>query len=185
MGRRGPPPKPSAIREQDGTAIPKSVAVNEPRYGSAGPPKPSGMGRLAGKIWDQLAGDLEEAGVLRSVDWLAFRNLCEDEALLEDMRAGLKKALAELSRQAKEKQSKIIGNALVHFTNTTGGRRILGSIRELATSCITQRREFGLTPASNTRVESFAPMGGGAGETIDSALDGDESEFYHAPELVQ
>lgn len=139
------------------------------------------MSGIAKKIWDDLAPQLEAAGVLRSVDTLAFQNLCEDEATLRMLQAGLKKALIKL---AKDKGAEILGNPIFHFSMTTGGRRALGSIRELANACTIHRREFGLTPASNTRVESTGVPGMPAMDSIDMALGGDESDFF-VPDTLQ
>ncbi len=185
MGRRGPPPKPSAIRERDGTKVPPGVAVNEPRYVPQAPKVPAGMTPGAKKIWKTLVYTLEASGVLREIDWLAFRCLCEDEAFLQDLRAGLAIALKQLKERAVANNVTLLGNAAAHFAKTTEGRRLLGSIREIATSCITQRREFGLTPASNTRVEANGTGGvAGVADEIEEALCGTPADFYQ-PDLVQ
>ena len=50
---------------------------------------------------------------------------------------------------------------MVHLSRAVEGRRTLSTIRELAAQIIVQRREFGLTPASNSRVTA------GAAATVD------------------
>ena len=176
MGRRGPPPKPSAVRALEGTH--GTGVVNEPRYVSLAPKKPAGMTPAAGRIWNRLVSEMEGSGVLRVVDWMALGSLCEDQATLDQLREGLRFSLKSVEAEAKKQgvDLKSIGGALIQFTKTTNGRRVLGSIRELTTSLIVQRREFGLTPASNTRVEAQG-AGGLPMDSIERALCGSADEF--------
>lgn len=112
------------------------------------------------------------------VDWMALGSLCEDQATLDQLREGLRFSLKSVEAEAKKQgvDLKSIGGALIQFTKTTNGRRVLGSIRELTTSLIVQRREFGLTPASNTRVEAQG-AGGLPMDSIERALCGSADEF--------
>ena len=187
MGRRGPPPKPSAVRAMEGMKQRAGRgSVNEPRHISLAPKKPHGMTPAAGKIWDRLVSEMEGSGVLRVIDWMALGGLCEDQAMLDQLRVGLKSALKRIQVQAKEQgvELKTIGDQLSQFTITTGGRRLIGSIRELTTSLIVQRREFGLTPASNTRVEAQG-AGGLPMDSIERALCGTSDEFSDSTFPVQ
>jgi len=80
-------------------------------------------------------------------------------AMLDTLRKGLAAQAREITNKAKEKKQQISGNALTALSRTTEGRRTLSTIRELSAQIIIQRREFGLTPSSSTRVQA---SGGGA-----------------------
>ena len=100
---------------------------------------------------------MAHAGVLRRVDGGALAMLCEDLAMLDDLRKGLAAQVREVTKKAAEKKQQISGNALTVLSRTTEGRRTLTTIRELAAQVIIQRREFGLTPSSSARVQASGP----------------------------
>jgi hypothetical protein len=87
--------------------------------------------------------------------------LCEDIAMLETLRKGLEEMAHEIGKQAEKQGKSVVGGPMVHLSRTIEGRRTLSTIRELAAQIIIQRREFGLTPASNSRVTA------GADATVD------------------
>ncbi len=82
--------------------------------------------------------------------------LCEDIAMLETLRKGLEQMAREIAKQAKKQGKSVVGGPMVHLSRTIEGRRTLATIRELTAQVIVQRREFGLTPASNSRVAGTA-----------------------------
>jgi phage terminase small subunit len=121
------------------------------------------MSAAARKQWDGLVGEMANSGVLRRVDGGALSMLCEDLAMLDTLRKGLAAQAREITNKAKEKKQQISGNALTVLSRTTEGRRTLSTIRELSAQIIIQRREFGLTPSSSTRVQAS----GGGSQFID------------------
>jgi len=121
------------------------------------------MSAGARKQWDALVDEMALSGVLRRVDGGALAMLCQDLAMLDTLRKGLAAQAREITNKAKEKKQPISGNALTALSRTTEGRRTLSTIRELSAQIIIQRREFGLTPSSSTRVQSS----GGAAQFID------------------
>lgn len=129
------------------------------------------MSAGARKIWDQLVNEMAGSGVLRSVDALALEQLCEDQAMLDDLRGGLAEMAREISKQAKEGKRTLPGGALVALSRTIEGRRTLATIRELSGQIIVQRREFGLTPASNSRLQTAERTGLGL-DPLENALCG-------------
>ena len=78
--------------------------------------------------------------------------------MLEILRKGLREMASEIAKQAKKQDKSVVGGPIVHLSRTIEGRRTLATIRELSGQIIIQRREFGLTPASNSRVA----VGGGS-----------------------
>lgn len=152
MGLRGPAPIPTAIRILNGNPSRRPLPTNEPQYASGVPDKPPGMSAGARRTWDSLVAEMAPSGVLRPVDAGALAMLCEDIGLLETMRKGLGQMAREITQQAKKQGKSVVGGPMVHLSRTIEGRRTLSTMRELAAQIIVQRREFGLTPASNSRV---------------------------------
>ena len=150
------PRKPTAVLELTG-AFRKDPQRrrNEPGYSPGVPDQPPGMSEAARKIWDSLVDELVGSGVLRTIDAWAFADLCEDQAMLNEMRAGLEDLKRKLVEGAKEKgQTLTTRAALIGISRSTEGRRMLATIRELAAAVTSQRHEFGLTPASNSRIQA-------------------------------
>src|ERR1700686_1526746 len=159
MGVRGTPPTPTKIRILNGNPSRRPLPVNEPQFTSGVPERPSGMSAGARKQWNELVGEMANAGILRRVDGGALAMLCEDEAMIHMLRTGLAAQAREITKKAKDKKQQITGNALTVLSRTTEGRRTLTSIRELAAQIIIQRREFGWTPSSSSRVQASGPGG--------------------------
>ncbi len=159
MGVRGTLPTPTKIRVLNGNPSRRPLPANEPQFVPGVPDRPTGMSAGARKQWDGLVSEMANSGVLRRVDGGALAMLCEDLAMLDTLRKGLAAQASEITKKAKEKKQQISGNALTALSRTTEGRRTLSTIRELSAQIIIQRREFGLTPSSSTRVQA---SGGGA-----------------------
>lgn len=128
------------------------------------------MSAGARRAWDELVVEMAP-GVLRPVDRGALASLCEDLAMLEILRRGLREMASEIARQAKKQGKSVVGGPMVHLSRTIEGRRTLSTIRELAGQLLVQRREFGLTPASNSRVETSG-VNGSLMDPLEAALCG-------------
>jgi phage terminase small subunit len=172
MGLRGPPPKPTSIRVFEGVPGHRPLAVNEPQYLPGVPDRPKGMSPGARKIWDALVDEMASSGVLRTVDALALVQLCEDQAMLDTLRQGMAEMTREIAKKAKEKKLDLPGGPLIQLSRTIEGRRTLATIREISAQIIVQRREFGLTPASNSRVQAGASGAIGFVDPLERALCG-------------
>jgi phage terminase small subunit len=170
MGLRGPPPKPTRIRVLEGIRGHRPLP-NEPQYPPGIPQRPTGMSAGARKVWDTLVSEMAESRVLRPVDGMALVQLCEDQAMLDTLRKGMAEMTREISKKAKEKKMDLPGGALIQLSRTIEGRRTLSTIRELSGQIIVQRREFGLTPASNSRVQTLT-SGSGLMDPLEQALCG-------------
>lgn len=174
MGLRGPAPKPTAVRIFEGNRSRRPLPQNEPQYRHAVPTPPWPLSKDARKLWDALVEEMGASGVLRKVDGPALAQLCEDQAMLNDLRAGLHLWKDRMIAQVKAEggdggasSAELARLALVKITQSTQGRRTLASIRELSSQIIVQRREFGLTPASNSRVNA---IGGTTEDPLEAAL---------------
>jgi phage terminase small subunit len=162
MGKRGPAPKPTELRKLEGNPSRRPFPPNEPVYPPGLPLKPKRMSRAAGRIWDQLVDEMAGAYILRGVDQRALWHLCEDEALIEEAYAGIWKMVAQLKLQAKNQGKELPAGAFMSLLTMVSGRRAMSAIRDLSVRAVVQRREFGLTPSSRSRVETLdAPFRAG------------------------
>ena len=89
-----------------------------------------------------------------------------------DLRKGMAEMTREISKKAKEKKMELPGGPLIQLSRTIEGRRTLSTIRELSAQIIVQRREFGLTPASNGRVQTAGDGSSGFMDPLEKALCG-------------
>jgi len=154
MGLRGPAPKPTAVRKLEGNPSRRPLPENEPQYALGVPTRPKKMSRQARAVWDELVGEMQYTGLLCHVDQRALWQLAEDEAILSEVYSGIWQMVAALEKKAREEKKKIPGGALFAILNMTSGRLAMSAIRSLANRVIIERREFGLTPSSRSRIES-------------------------------
>lgn len=161
MGLRGPAPKPSELRKLEGMRGHRPLPPKEPQYPVGLPVKPRRMSPGARKIWDELVDEMAGAYILRSVDRRALWHLCEDEALLEEAYAGIWKMVRALKKKAKAEGKELTAGAVMSVLTMATGRSALVAIRDLSVRAVIQRREFGLTPASRSRVEALDGLFGG------------------------
>jgi hypothetical protein len=154
MGLRGPSPKPTGVRILEGNPSRRPLPANEPAYPPIDPRPPKKTSRQAKPFWEELVAEMVPANVLRSVDQRALWQLAEDEALLSEAYAGLWKTIKALQDKAKTEGKELPGGPLFALVSMTGGRLAMNAIRDLAARVIIERREFGLTPSSRTRVQA-------------------------------
>ena len=154
MGLRGPAPKPTGVRILEGSRAHRPLPENEPQYTPGVPRKPKKISRYAKLVWDELVAEMEPANVLRSVDQRALWQLAEDEALLAEAYAGLWKMVRALQDKAKSEGKELPGGPLFALVSMTSGRLAMNVIRDLGARVLIERREFGLTPSSRTRISA-------------------------------
>lgn len=95
MGRRGPPPEPTALKLLKGNPGKRAINHDEPKLPEAKAKPPKGLTGRALKVWKEMAGDLVTAGVLKSGDGPVFRVYCELVADVESYTALCRKVGAE------------------------------------------------------------------------------------------
>jgi len=169
MGKRGPAPKPTELRKLEGNPSRRPMPKNEPQYPAGLPVKPKRMSPGAARIWEKLIDEMAGAYILRSVDQRALWHLCEDEALIEEAYAGIWKMIRTLKKKAKAENKVLPGGAVMALLSMTSGRMAMSSVRDLSVRAVIQRREFGLTPSSRSRVETLDAQfsGGTTGGPVD------------------
>ena len=142
---------------------------NEPQYPPGIPAKPKKISRQAQRVWEELVDEMAPANVLRSVDQRALWQLAEDEALLSEAYAGLWKMIRAVEDKAKKEGKELPGGALFALVSMTSGRLAMNAIRDLAARVLIERREFGLTPSSRTRISA---AGDGSIDSLEMKLCG-------------
>lgn len=121
MGRRGPPPEPTALKLLRGNPGKRAINHDEPKLAPSDAKPPKGLTGRALGVWKEHASDLIAAGVLKAPDRLVFRTFCELVAEVEKYtrlcgkvgaenasRLGYPKRLDVLRRQQRE-YSSILG----------------------------------------------------------------------------
>lgn len=85
MGKRGPAPKPTALKKLQGNPGKRSLPAGEPQphVGSRTPSVPAWLDEEAKKIWQRYARTMWELRLLTEIDVEAFAALCESMALYQ------------------------------------------------------------------------------------------------------
>lgn len=172
MGIRGRVPLPTKLHILNGNPSNRPLNMNEPRFTAGVPDPPDTLSEGAKRHWERLIEEMAASGVLRRVDSGALAMLCEDVAMLDELRAGLADQTREITQKAAKMGQKLVGNALSMLARTTDGRRTLCSMRELAAQIIIQRREFGLTPAASSRIQAMGSGDIAFSDPLEKALCG-------------
>lgn len=141
MGRRGPPPTPSAIKQMRGTSRPCRSNPDEPKIPLVVPPVPHGLDRTERRHWDRWVDELVMLGLIGTLHGPALEQLVRAEVrLLRARKAHVKYGAVEVDTK-------------------TGATRRSGYAVELDAAEAAYRRwiaEFGATPAQATRVRASA-----------------------------
>lgn len=148
MAIRGRKPKPTVLKVLSGNPGKRPLNEKEPKPDIMEPRKPYGvMPKRALKIWNELAPQLLELGVLTVIDGPAFALLCIHWAIAIEA--------SKLVREAEEE----LGQGII--TEDDRGRerkhRALQVLRDATREFKSLGAEFGLTPSSRSRLEIEAP----------------------------
>ena len=73
MGRRGPKPEPSAIKEIKGTG---GFGITEPKPKPIVPKCPAYLSKIAKREWKRIVPELDRLGLLTCVDGAALESYC-------------------------------------------------------------------------------------------------------------
>jgi P27 family predicted phage terminase small subunit len=154
MGKRGPPPKPSKLKQLQGSYRPDRAAPNEMAPPPGVPDRPAWLDAEARKEWDRVVPQLVAVGVLTSLDGSMLANYCaahslavratrryqEDGLMIDGPREGVKvkHPMIQVAKEARA-QARLIGD------------------------------EFGLTSSSRSRIRTPDWTPGGAGAATAAA----------------
>ena len=139
MGYRGPAPTPSAIRRLEGNPSRRPLNSHEPKPRANRPRMPKHLDERAQKEWRRLVPMLEQMRVLTEADGIALANLCVDYSILQQAQESLSKTglLSKTTKTGMIHQSPLLNIISVTTDRVTRGLR-----------------EFGLTPASRSRIQA-------------------------------
>lgn len=150
MGRRGPPPKPSALKRAHGTYRPDRAAPNEVAPAPGVPDMPRWLDAEGRREWKRVVPQLEALGVLATVDRAMLADYCAAHSLA--VRATREYQRAPLMTEGPHG----------HVPNP-----LLKVAKEARAQAARLGAEFGLSAASRTRIS--AP---------ERKPEGDESEDF-------
>lgn len=138
MGRRGPPPKPTALKLVAGNPGKKPLPKNEAKPKIELPTQPRHLSAAAREEWDRLAPVLMRLGLLTRLDRAAFAAYCQAWGRYVEAEEMLSKASA--------------------LAFTASGYPIINPWATISKQAVEQMTrllgEFGLTPAARTRINT-------------------------------
>ncbi len=145
-GRRGPAPKPTALRLLEGTHL-ERVNPDEPQPRAALPELDEGASAEVAAVFDRLVTELEAMGIAHASDSDSLRCFCEAVVV-------------------HRKASALIAKSNVLIPGLHGGpvrNPALAVQRDAAQTIRAFAQEFGLTPSARSRITT--------GATSDAAQD--------------
>ncbi len=152
MGRRGPPPKPTALKILEGNPGKRPLNKREPQPKKDAPRCPAWLNSEAKAAWRRVVPELKHMGVLTCVDGDALAVYCDTWS------------------RWKQAVRFIHENGEVYTIKDDVGRvkyvqqfPQVAIARNLLTALNRYQQEFGLTPASRSRIVTAERAGEGSG----------------------
>lgn len=138
MGRRGPAPKPSALKELAGNPGKRALNRAEPKQAGKRPPCPKHLQGEAKKEWNRITRQLLILGLLTEVDRAALAAYCQCWA-----------RWVEAEEELRKPDHRMV-------TTTESGYPVVSPWMGIANQSMKQMlrflAEFGMTPASRSRL---------------------------------
>jgi P27 family predicted phage terminase small subunit len=145
MGRRGPPPTPTALKILRGNPGRRPLNLREPAPPSAIPSPPTHLDAVARSEWRRVVPQLAKAQLLTLVDRAALTGYCLAWSASVD-------ATRKLAAS-----STILTSVKGYPYQNPEVLRLNQALKQL----LRFSQEFGMTPASRSRIEVDAPPVGG------------------------
>jgi len=146
MGRRGPPPKPTALKLLAGNPGKKPLNAREPQPRTSTPHCPEWLSDDAKKVWRRLVPELKVMKVLAAVDADALAAYCHTYTRWREAEEFLSKH--GMVYPIRDDQGRV--KCMVQFPQVAIARNLLLVLRAY-------QQEFGLTPASRSRIQIGEP----------------------------
>ncbi len=137
MSRKGPAPKPTALKQLQGNPGRRPVNDREPKVDVSLPEAPSHLDAGAVREWNRIAPILEKMGCLSEGDRGALAGMCSTWSLYVNAMESFKNG-GPFDRNPD-------GKILIHPAFYTA--------QKLIKQYFTMASEFGLTPSSRTRIK--------------------------------
>ena len=142
MGRRGPPPKPTRIRLLQGNPGKRPINKREPKPPLNSPRCPAWLSPEAKRAWARMVPKLQRMKILSFVDGEALASFCQTHARW--------KAAEQFLNQhgdvypLRDENGRV--RCMQQFPQVAIARHLLVQLKNFY-------QEFGMTPASRTRIE--------------------------------
>ncbi len=141
MGRRGPAPEPTKLKILKGNPGKRKLNDREPQPDPTMPECPDWLSEDAKQCWDELAPQLDAMGVLTSVDGQALTAYCQTWSRWKAAELFIQKHGE--TYPLKDEHGKL--KYLQQFPQVSIARQLLQVLNRY-------QQEFGMTPASRTRI---------------------------------
>lgn len=137
MARRGPPPKPTHLKVLEGNPGKRPISQNEPKPKPIAPKCPTWLIKEAKREWKRLVPELEKLGLLTVIDGTAMAAYCQAYARWRE---------AEEFMTKHGTVMKTPSGYMQQVPHVSIANMAMKNMRAFCT-------EFGLTPASRTRID--------------------------------
>ena len=148
MAQRGRKPKPTAIKLVEGNPGKRPLNTNEPKPKSKAPSCPKWLEGEAKKEWRRLAKQMEQLGILTEVDRAAFAGYCQAYARWKD------------AEEFISKHGAIVKTPSGYWQQVPQVSIAQQYLKQMSKFC----EQFGLTPASRSRIVADSTQGDAADE---------------------
>ena len=156
-------PKPTALRVLEGNPGKRALNAREPRPLDGEPEMPKHLDTVARKEWRRLVPLLLSMRVLTEADGIALANLCQAYSTLIQAQNLMRKA-------SDSGKSALLMKTPAGYAMQSPLLSIINSQMEIIAR---QLREFGLTPASRSRIMAAAAGEFGGMDALERKLCGD------------
>lgn len=154
MGRRGPPPKPTALKLVSGNPGGRPLNQAEPVPPAGAPDTPAFADERALAVWQQLVPRLSRIGLARTTDGQALERYCVLLVHWRDAAAFVAK-FGSVYQAKRPRKKKAKGARATEADVEIDPFRPFPQVAILARlnrELVMLEREFGLTPASRSRI---------------------------------
>lgn len=148
MGKRGPKPKPTAIKLLHGNRSKRPLNLHEPKPSAAPPRCPAWLDAEAKACWRVLIPQLRDMGVLTRIDANALTNYCETWSRWKRAVLFLQKNGDVYSLKDDQGNPKCV----VQWPQVAVARNLVSVLHRY-------QQEFGLTPSARTSLKGSAVPG--------------------------
>lgn len=160
----GPPPTPTALRLVAGNPGRRPINENEPKPPAARPEPPDVLSETARAEWRRVVEVLYKVGLMTKLDVPVLAAYCDAYARWSEC-VGI---MAELAKRDPGTHGIVV--------NTTNGNPImnpvLATLRSSRADMVRLALEFGMSPASRTRIDVGISPAGSTGDDADKAPKG-------------
>jgi phage terminase small subunit len=162
--KRGPKTKPTKLKELEGNPGKRQLSDKEPEPKLGIPACPAFIKGAGRREWKRITGELFTLGLLTPIDRSALAGYCIAFGQLEEAEqelARMKKSYREMMRLKKKNPSMKVNLSNGMVSITSNGNVIMEpllSVRKQALEMMHKFSvEFGMTPASRSRIEVEKP----------------------------